>query len=86
MYTKFGHEIGISTFEPIHGQMPAIPESVAGYLSELIQSCWDMDPHVSTSIRRLSAHTYIAVYILSAVQSQSVQFYYTVSCTTYCNV
>ena len=27
-------------------QMPAIPAAVEGYLSQLIQQCWNMDPEV----------------------------------------
>ena len=27
-------------------QMPAIPAEVEGYLSQLIQQCWNMDPEV----------------------------------------
>ena len=45
-------------------QMPPIPECVEGYLSTLIQSCWDKEPKVGTS---LSRYVYSSCFIAALV-------------------
>ena len=36
----------IVLYHTLFHQMPAIPAAVEGYLSELIEQCWNMDPDV----------------------------------------